>query len=199
MDPVTHGITGALLGKGYFSKRHEGVSVFAATLGAVFPDVDVVFEAMSRDPLAIVKYHRAITHSFLALAGVCRIPRLACAVGCAPPRNRNTFLGHADTHMRTASGIASHILLDGMTSFGTRMWTPISQQRVAWDFLFIVDFSFTAIVLLPQVVAWVYRSHAAMARRGPFRMWFCFPPAPSQCGELPSRLDTRSTFGSPCR
>ncbi len=28
-------------------------------------------------------------------------------------------------------GIASHILLDGMTSFGTRMWYPISSKRVA--------------------------------------------------------------------
>ena len=52
MDPVTHGITGALLGKGYFSKRHGRVAIFAATLGAVFPDVDIIAEVVSRDPLA---------------------------------------------------------------------------------------------------------------------------------------------------
>jgi inner membrane protein len=67
MDPVTHGIAGALLGKGFFSKRHERVAIFAATLGAVAPDVDVVREVFSNDPLSIIKYHRAITHSFVAL------------------------------------------------------------------------------------------------------------------------------------
>jgi len=67
MDPITHGITGALVGKGFFSDRQGRVATFAATLGAVFPDVDLVAELASRDPMAIVKYHRGITHSFVAL------------------------------------------------------------------------------------------------------------------------------------
>ena len=67
MDPITHGITGALLGKGIFSDREGRMATFAATLGSVFPDVDIVAESISRDPLAIVKYHRGITHSFIAL------------------------------------------------------------------------------------------------------------------------------------
>src|SRR5580693_1331756 len=67
MDTITHGIVGALIAKGFLSDRHGRVATFAATAGAMFPDVDVVQEIFSRDPLAIVKYHRAITHSFVAL------------------------------------------------------------------------------------------------------------------------------------
>ena len=67
MDTITHGIAGALIGKGFFSRRAARVAVFSATVGAMFPDIDVVAEIFSRDPLAIVKYHRAITHSFVAL------------------------------------------------------------------------------------------------------------------------------------
>src|SRR5580692_8737814 len=67
MDTITHGIVGALIGKGFFSERNGRVATFAATVGAMFPDVDVVQEVFSSDPLAIVKYHRAITHSFVAL------------------------------------------------------------------------------------------------------------------------------------
>ena len=52
-----------------------------------------------------------------------------------------------------AVGIASHILFDSATSYGTRIWNPFSTDRVAWDFVFIIDFVFTAIVLLPQVAA----------------------------------------------
>jgi hypothetical protein len=70
-------------------------------------------------------------------------------------------------------GIASHIILDGMTSFGTRIWDPISQERVAWDLLFIIDFVLTSIVLLPQVVAWIYRDREKSRVRA-ISMWLLF-------------------------
>ena len=78
-----------------------------------------------------------------------------------------------------AVGITSHILLDGMTSFGTRMWYPISRARIAWDVLFIIDFTFTAIILLPQVIAWIYSGRDVApdiegARGRAVRMWVLF-------------------------
>jgi membrane-bound metal-dependent hydrolase YbcI (DUF457 family) len=171
MDPITHGLTGALLGKGYFSERHGRMAVFAATLGSVFPDVDVFAEVASRDPLSIIKYHRSITHSFVALpffamllAGLTRW--LARRLGWQTPSWLVLTIAYG-------VGIASHIILDGMTSFGTRMWFPISRERVAWDLLFIVDFSFASIVLLPQVGAWIYRDAAKSLARA-VRMWVLF-------------------------
>jgi hypothetical protein len=73
-------------------------------------------------------------------------------------------------------GIASHIILDGMTSFGTRIWDPITQQRVAWDVLFIIDFTLTSIVLLPQVIAWIYRDREKSLGRAIW-MWLVFTAA----------------------
>jgi membrane-bound metal-dependent hydrolase YbcI (DUF457 family) len=72
-----------------------------------------------------------------------------------------------------AVGIVSHILLDGMTSFGTRMWYPISTRRVAWDLLFIIDFSFTTIILLPQVMPWISRFPERVRGRA-LKMWVLF-------------------------
>src|SRR5271156_1848890 len=119
MDPVTHGIAGALLGKGYFSKRQGRVAIFAATLGAVFPDVDFFYEILSRDPLAIVKYHRAITHSFVGLPFFAAL--LPWRRWRVPPRSRNEPPSGPLPPLIPGVAIASHILLDGMTSFGTRM------------------------------------------------------------------------------
>jgi membrane-bound metal-dependent hydrolase YbcI (DUF457 family) len=65
-----------------------------------------------------------------------------------------------------AAGIASHILLDAMTSYGTRIWDPVSGVRVAWDLLFIIDFTFTALVLAPQVAAWVSSKASKSRGRG---------------------------------
>jgi membrane-bound metal-dependent hydrolase YbcI (DUF457 family) len=179
MDPITHGITGALLGKGFFSKREAKAAIFVATLGAVFPDIDMVAEIVSRDPLAIVKYHRSITHSFVAM------PFFAMLLAAlTPPVLRCMKRRFASLHDWEAPsfwkltliytvGIASHIILDGMTSFGTRIWYPISKERVAWDLLFIVDFTFMAVLLAPQVIAWIYRDPAGSRRRA-VRSWVLF-------------------------
>jgi inner membrane protein len=178
MDPITHGITGALLGKGFFSDRQGRVATFAATLGAVFPDIDFVAEVASRDPMAIVKYHRGITHSFVALpffaAALAWLTRLL-----AKRRGIETPSWPILTVIYGV-GIASHILLDGTTSFGTRMWTPISQKRVAWDLMFIIDFILSSCVLLPQVVAWVYNSEArerSLSNSRATKMWGLFSVA----------------------
>ena len=173
MDPITHGIAGSLLGKSFFGKQNGNgrVAIFAATLGAVFPDVDTVADVVTRDPLAIVKYHRGITHSFFGLpffaAGLAWLTRrVAKKLGIETPSWWMLTLIYG-------VGIASHILMDGTTSFGTRMWTPFSQERVAWDFIFIVDLVFTAILLVPQVVAWIHRDRGQSSRRAAW-MWCLF-------------------------
>jgi membrane-bound metal-dependent hydrolase YbcI (DUF457 family) len=179
MDTITHGIAGALLGKGFFSRRAAKVAVFSATVGAMFPDVDVVAEVFSRDPLAIVKYHRAITHSFVALPFFAVLLAWLTLVGAGFLKKKYARFHDLETppwSMLTiiyGIAIASHILLDGLTSFGTRMWFPISQQRIAWDWLFIIDFCFTALVLLPQIAAWIYADRQRASKRAA-AMWVIF-------------------------
>jgi membrane-bound metal-dependent hydrolase YbcI (DUF457 family) len=178
MDPITHGITGALLGKGFFFDRHGRVATFAATLGAVFPDIDFVAEVASRDPMAIVKYHRGITHSFVALPFFAAA--LAWLTRVIARRRGIESPSWAALTVIYGVGIASHILLDGTTSFGTRMWTPISQKRVAWDLMFIIDFVLSSCVLLPQVVAWIYNSEArerSLSNSRARKMWALFTAA----------------------
>jgi membrane-bound metal-dependent hydrolase YbcI (DUF457 family) len=171
MDPITHGIAGSLLGKSFFPKHKGRVAIFAATLGAVFPDIDTVADLVTRDPLAVVKYHRGITHSFFGLpffaAGLAWLTRrVGKKLGIEMPSWLMLTLIYG-------VGIASHILMDGTTSFGTRMWAPFSQRRVAWDLIFIVDLVFTSILLVPQVVAWIY-SDRAKSRKRAVSMWVGF-------------------------
>jgi membrane-bound metal-dependent hydrolase YbcI (DUF457 family) len=179
MDTITHGIAGALIGKGFFSRKAARVAIFSATIGAMFPDTDVVAEAFTRDPLAIVKYHRVITHSFFMLPFFAAALAWLTLVGARFLRDRYAHFKDLDSPswvMLTliyAVGIASHIILDGMTSFGTQMWYPFSRQRVAWDLLFIIDFCFTALVLLPQIVAWIYSRRDKAAIRAVV-LWLVF-------------------------
>lgn len=196
MDPITHGIAGALIGKAFFANRSSvadeslhakrsmstgRVAILAATVGAVFPDVDVFVDAFSHDPLAIARYHRGFTHSFVGLpifAGALALLTRAFFSSYAkrPENEKWAPPSLAFLFGIYAAGIASHILLDGCTSFGTQMLNPFSKARVAWDLLFIVDFVLTALLLVPQLAAWVHRRRDGAAIRATI-LWIALTAA----------------------
>ena len=181
MDTITHGIVGALAGKAFFAggdlpagsaesmrQRSESApmaraAITACTLGAIFPDIDVFAGPIARNPLAIMEWHRNITHSAvmlpfwaLLLAAV-SIP-LARLVKWKSPPFPNLFAIYA-------VGIATHIFLDLVTNFGTMVWSPLRYSRPAWDWAFILDLTLTAIALVPQFAAWCYREPGQFWRR----------------------------------
>jgi len=193
MDTITHGIAGALIGKAIF----RGEDMFAAQpmnrgriitwslmLGAIFPDSDVIRDFFSSDKLLIVTWHRSITHSLvmlplwaLLLAGITRT---------FSNRRKWEAPSFAALTAIYAAGILSHILLDLVTSFGTMIWSPLEWSRPAWDLIFIVDFTLTAIFLVPQLLAWVY-AHPEKLKRRAIGMWLVFLPAPfliARIGEI---------------
>jgi hypothetical protein len=56
------------------------------------------------------------------------------------------------------------------------IWSPVKWSRPAWDLIFIIDFTLTAILLVPQFVAWVYRRPEGLQRRA-LGSWMAFSVA----------------------
>src|ERR1700687_130722 len=193
MDTITHGIAGALIGKAVF----RGEDMFAShpmnrgriitwslMLGAIFPDSDVIRDFFSSDKLLIVTWHRSITHSLVML------PLWALVLAGITRAFANSRRWQAPSFMALtgiyAAGILSHILLDLVTSFGTMIWSPLQWSRPAWDLIFIVDFTLTAIFLVPQLLAWVY-AHPEKVKGRAVGMWLVFLPMPfliAKIGEI---------------
>jgi membrane-bound metal-dependent hydrolase YbcI (DUF457 family) len=185
MDTITHGIAGALIGKAFFDgedllSQRPGTGgravTIAATLGAIFPDSDIVRDVLSRDPLLILTWHRGPTHSLLLLPIFALI--LAAVTRWALTRWGGKRFGADSPRFATllliyGVAIASHILLDLVTSYGTMAWWPASRTRVAWDLIFIIDFTLTAILLLPQFIARLYGERQMFSRRA-LRLWMVF-------------------------
>ena len=181
MDTITHGIVGALAGKALFGGRDvpaglaEGnesralssptarAAIVACTLGAMFPDIDIFAGPLARNPLAIMEWHRNITHSavmlpiWALLLAALSIPLARWLKWKSPP-----FLTLFAIY---AVGIATHIFLDLVTNFGTMVWSPLRYTRPAWDWIFILDLTLTAIALVPQLAAWCYREPGKFWRR----------------------------------
>jgi hypothetical protein len=63
-----------------------------------------------------------------------------------------------------------------VTSFGTMIWSPLKWSRPAWDLIFIIDFSLSALLLVPQIVAWVYARGEGLQRRA-LASWLVFGSA----------------------
>ncbi len=190
MDTITHGIAGALVGKAFFAgsgsadvatsspeSKYAGynhragrVAIWATTLGGIFPDCDSLMGLFDANGMAVISTHRGVTHSFLIMPlwalGLAALTRWIC------DRRKISCPSLAALTGIYAAGIALHIFLDLITSFGTMIWAPLSATRVSWDLVFIIDFVLTGIVLVPQVAAWVYRERIPQPLRALFAWGF---------------------------
>lgn len=193
MDTITHGIAGALIGKAVFrggdmfasDPMNRGrVITWSLMLGSIFPDSDVIRDFFSHDRLLILTWHRSITHSLIML------PLWAILLAAITQAFARSKKWEAPSFVALTTiygvGILSHILLDLVTSFGTMIWSPLEWSRPAWDLIFIIDFTLTAVLLVPQLLAWVY-SHPEKMKRRAVGMWLVFLPAPlliARIGEI---------------
>jgi membrane-bound metal-dependent hydrolase YbcI (DUF457 family) len=180
MDTITHGIAGALIAKAAFRGQdmfganpvnRQRIITWSLMLGAIFPDSDVFREFFSHNDLLILTWHRSITHSLVCLPIFALV--LAALTRWFVRWRKWDAPSFGVLAAIYAVGILSHILLDLVTSFGTMIWSPVKWSRPAWDLIFIIDFTFTAILLAPQIVAWVYAKEEGLQRRA-LGSWMVF-------------------------
>jgi membrane-bound metal-dependent hydrolase YbcI (DUF457 family) len=172
MDTVTHGIAGTLIAKALFHgddlfasrpMNRQRIVTWSTMLGAIFPDSDVFRDMLFRDDLLVISWHRSITHSFVCLPIFALL--LATLTRWIARRRKWDAPSFAVLTGIYTAGILSHILLDLVTSFGTMVWSPLKWSRPAWDLIFIIDFTFTGILLVPQILAWVLERPEKSRRR----------------------------------
>jgi inner membrane protein len=150
MEPVTHFLTGACLGRSGFNRK-TAYATLAMTLAAEAPDLDVFWSFGG--PIAGFQHHRGITHTligapFMALAvttfvyGVHRLRRKPPAI---PPRW--LFLWFA-----ALVADLSHLLLDYTNNYGLRPFFPFNPRWYAWDIVYIFDPILFAMLLAALVI-----------------------------------------------
>lgn len=112
----------------------------------MLPDADVLIGS-GADPLLAVEFHRHFTHALVTapVAGL-----IAAAIVWLALRRRVPFM---TLYLSAIAGFASAILLDACTSYGTRLWWPVSDTRVAWSIVAVVDPLVTLVLIAGIVLA----------------------------------------------
>jgi inner membrane protein len=160
MDTLTHGLAGALLARALPSTgsetldrtlaRREAWVGFAA---AMFPDADVFPSPFSAE--FYITQHRAITHSFVTLPLWIVLLTAAASIRLSPVLGPPGAAGRRTAVQRlgvvVALSLASHILLDWITSWGTMFLSPFSSERFSLDWTFILDAALSGVLVLGLV------------------------------------------------
>jgi inner membrane protein len=154
LDTLTHALSGALLARATAPDPAKAristvARVGAGFLAAAFPDTDFVLGYIS--PVAYLTGHRGVTHSILLL------PVWAVLLAWILAKiDRGKAVTWRDYLGVCALGVGAHIVGDLITSFGTIIYAPLSDARVAWNTTFIIDLWFSGIILAGLIgsLAW---------------------------------------------
>ncbi len=154
MDPVTHFLTGACLGRSGFNRR-TAYATLAMTLAAEAPDLDVLWGL--RGPVAGFQHHRGITHTFLGA------PFVALAVTAV------VWVWHRSRRKPQAVpprwillwalswlAVLSHIFLDWTNNYGVRPFFPFNPRWYALDIAFIIEPVILAALFLGLVIPAIF-------------------------------------------
>lgn len=156
MDPFTQGALGGAFSQSIADKKKIAVASLAGVLGGLAPDLDIVISSAT-DPLLGIEFHRHFTHSifFIPFGGLL----VAAAMWLVFTQLfRFKSWDFKTLAIFTTLGYATHATLDACTSYGTRLFWPISNARVTWDTISIIDPIATIPLIIFVIIGLVKKS-----------------------------------------
>ncbi|MFK8047563.1 MAG: metal-dependent hydrolase [Halioglobus sp.] len=148
MDPLTQGVLGASLPQASAKSSEVRAAGLLGFLAGMSADLDVLIRS-SADPLLFLEYHRQFTHALIFIP----IGGLLCAALLYPLLGKRRQLSFATCFKYCMLGYATHALLDSCTTYGTMLFWPFSDVRIAWNTVSIIDPLFTGPILVLVVLA----------------------------------------------
>lgn len=146
MDPVSQGVLGAAAAQTVAPRQWAPWAALLGGLSGLAPDLDALIRR-ANDPLLFLEYHRQFTHALLFIP----VGALICAVMLHRLLPRR--LPFATAYLYCLVGYGTHGLLDACTSYGTQLFWPFSDVRIAWNNVSVVDPLFTFPLLVLALLA----------------------------------------------
>ncbi len=160
MDSVTQITLGAAVGEAVLGRQLGNRAILWGAAFGTLPDLDVVFSPLL-DPVGFIVHHRALSHSLLLVAVA---TPLFSSLFVRWYRNDPRQVGYWRWFAFFFLVLLTHIVLDCCTNYGTQIFTPFSDARIAWSNIFIIDPLYT-IPFLSCVIACLFFERTSPWRR----------------------------------
>jgi len=158
MDILTQGLLGAALAQTNAKQNETRIAALVGFASGLLADADVLIQS-SNDSMLTIEYHRHFTHSIIFIP----LGALLAAFILWPFMKRH--LSFKRLYVFSLLGYSLSGVLDAFTSYGTHLFWPLMQERVAFNIISIIDPVFT-FTLLAGVVLSIKRKLPAPARIG---------------------------------
>ncbi len=156
MDPLTQGVVGTTAAQLVARKQVKIAAAIIGFFSGMAADLDVLITS-STDPLLFLEFHRHFTHALIFIP----VGALLCTVMFRVIFRRwftSNQVGFRETYLFSFAGYATHAVLDACTTYGTQLFWPFSNARVAWNNVSVIDPLFTIPLIIVIYFATFKRS-----------------------------------------
>ncbi|MDN5216588.1 metal-dependent hydrolase [Fulvivirgaceae bacterium BMA12] len=151
MDSLTQIVLGAAVGEATLGKKAGNKALVWGAIGGTIPDLDVILNAFL-DPVQAVLAHRAFSHSIFFAILVS--PILGWLLKKIYRHDDLTIKDWTKLFFWT---IFTHPLLDIFTNYGTGLFYPLWEERIALNTIFVVDPAYTLPLLVAFIVTFFFK------------------------------------------
>ena len=157
MDSLTQIVLGAACGEIALGKKIGNKALLFGAIGGTIPDLDVFIGRFLYDnEIQAMAFHRGFMHSFLfAILGCFFFGFITFKFYNSAKRKETTNL--KDWIWLFFLSIFTHPILDSFTPYGTQLFAPFSNYRVAFNNISVVDPIYTLPFLICMIVVLFFK------------------------------------------
>lgn len=165
MDSLTQIVVGAACGEAVLGKKIGNKAILFGAIGGTVPDLDVIVgRLIYRNEIDALVFHRGFMHSFLfAFLGAFVFGWLTYRFFDKGKRKGVTTA--KDWMLLFFLALFTHPIIDSFTPYGTQLFAPFSNYKVAFNNIAVIDPLYTLPFLVPLVVAMFYNRANSYRRK----------------------------------
>lgn len=152
MDSITQIVLGAAVGEVILGKKLGNKAMLLGAIAGTIPDLDVVLNLFTDDPIQKIRIHRSYSHSMFTHI-VLALPLTWLSLKWS---KKNTVT-KMEWYWFWFLGLFTHALLDCCTTYGTRLFLPFTDYQVAFNNVSVVDPLYTLPFMFILIVAMFFK------------------------------------------
>ena len=164
MDSITQIVLGAACGEAILGKKIGNRALLFGAIGGTIPDLDVfIGKLIYTNEIDSMAFHRGFMHSFLfAILGA--VVFGAFVFWLYNRKKRYGMTTQKDWMWLFLASIFTHPILDSFTAYGTQLFAPFSNYRVAFNNISVADPLYTLPFLIMLIVVMFFKRTSSKRR-----------------------------------